>query len=157
MRHIVHSGPLTDRLDVDAFSVQVENVAAENGVLAHDRRRSHQFRHGVGLGFAIVVHQPHVRTRKRQGGAHALMKAAGAACVLFQANCVELGAAPRRLGCEQFARRLIGSIVDNHELTDRVSLCVNRLEASFKERWTVPRHDDCRYSYQERKSLIYEG
>ena len=47
--------------------------------------------------------------------------------------------------------------VDDHKLADWVSLCVNRLEASLKERWPVPCYDDCRYIYHERKSSIYKS
>ena len=70
---------------------------------------------------------------------------------------MEISAATRDLAGEELARRLIGSIVDDHKLADRVSLRVNRLETSFKKRWTVPCYDDCRYSNHERKSLIYKS
>ena len=70
---------------------------------------------------------------------------------------MELAAAACRFAGEKLARRLIRSIVEDHQLADRVSLRVNRLETSFKERWTVPRYDDCRYSNHERKSLIYKS
>jgi hypothetical protein len=85
------------------------------------------------------------------------MEAAGAASVFLQANWVEISAAARRLAGEEFPRRLIGSVVDDHKLADWVSLRVNRLETSFKKRWTVPRYDDCHYSNHERKSLIYKS
>jgi hypothetical protein len=82
------------------------------------------------------------------------MKTAGAASVLIQANDVEICAATGGLAGEELACRLIGSIVDDDKLADWVSLCVNRLETSFKKRWTVPRYDDCCYSNHERESLI---
>ena len=85
------------------------------------------------------------------------MKAAGAAGIFLQANEVEICAATRGLAGEELARRLIGSIVDDHKLADWVSLRVNRLKTSFKKRRTVPRDDDCRYSNHERKSLIYKS
>jgi hypothetical protein len=68
---------------------------------------------------------------------------------------VEIGAATRNFAGEKLARRLIGSIVEDHKLADWVSLRVNRLETSFKKRWAVPRYDDCRYTYHERMSLNY--
>ena len=70
---------------------------------------------------------------------------------------MEVGAATRGLAGEELARRLIGSIVEDHKLADWVSLSLNRLEASFKERWPVPRYDDCRYSNHERKTLTYKS
>jgi hypothetical protein len=70
---------------------------------------------------------------------------------------VEIDAATCRFAGEKLARRLIGSIVDDHKLADRVSLRVNRLETSFKERWPVPRYDDYSYSNHERKSSIYKS
>jgi hypothetical protein len=85
------------------------------------------------------------------------MKTAGPAGVLLQANEVEICAATGGLAGEELARRLIGSIVDDHKLSDWVSLRVNRLKTLFKKRWTVPRYDDCRYSNHERKSLIYKS
>ncbi len=157
LRHAVRSEPLTDRLDIDAFAIQIENVAAKNSVLADNCRRSHQLRHSLWLRFAIIVHQPHMRAGKGKSGPHSLVKAAGAASVFFQANWVEISAATRSLAGEEFPGRLIGSVVDDHKLADRVSLRVNRLETSFKKRWTVPRYDDCHYSNHERKSLIYKG
>src|ERR1700722_1053305 len=157
LRHVVHAGPLTDGLDVDAFSVEIENVAAKDRVLADNRRRSDQLRHGLWLRFAIVVHQPHMRAGQRQSGAHSLVKAAGAAGVFLQPNCVELRAAACRFASEKLARRLIRSIVEDHQLANRVRLRVNRLKTSFKKRWTVPCYDDCRHSDHERKSLIYES
>src|ERR1700733_14619355 len=89
LRHIVVSGSLTDGLDVDGFSVQIENVAAKNSVLADNRRRRHQLRHSRWLRFAIIVHQPHVRAGKGKSGPHSLMEAAGAASVFLQANWVK--------------------------------------------------------------------
>src|SRR5580704_516606 len=157
LRHIVVSGSLTDGLDVDAFSVQIENVAAKNSVLADNCRRRHQLRHSRWLRLAIIVHQPHVRAGKGKSGPHSLMEAPGAASVFLQANWVEIGAATLGLASKELARRLIGSIVDDHKLSDWVSLRVNRLETSFKKRWTVSRYDDCRYSNHERKSLIYKS
>jgi hypothetical protein len=85
------------------------------------------------------------------------MEAAGAACIFLQANEVEISAPARGLGGEELAGRFIGSIVEDDELADWVSLRVNRLEASFKERWTISCYDDSRYSNHERKSLIYKG
>ncbi len=85
LRHAVRSEPLADRLNIDALVIEVDNVATENGVLANNRRRGDQFRHGVRIRFAIIVHEPHVRARKRKAGAHSGVKAAGAAGVLFQA------------------------------------------------------------------------
>jgi hypothetical protein len=70
---------------------------------------------------------------------------------------VEISAATRGLAGQELARRLIGSIVDDHKLSDWVSLRVNRLKASFKKCWTVPCYDDCRYSNHERKPLIYKS
>jgi hypothetical protein len=61
------------------------------------------------------------------------------------------------LECEQVPRRLIRSIVDDHKLTSRVSLRIKRRKASFEERWTVPRYDDCGYSYHEGTPLTYES
>ena len=59
----------------------------------------------------------------------------------------------RRLDGQQLPRPLIGSIVDDHKLTSRVSLRINRGETSFEQRRTVPRYDDCGYSYHEGTSL----
>jgi hypothetical protein len=70
---------------------------------------------------------------------------------------VEISAATRCLAGEQLSRRLIGSIVDDYKLADWVGLRVNCSETSFKERRTVPRYDDCRYNYHERRSLIYKS
>ena len=116
LRQIIHSQPLTYRLDIDAFIIEVQDVSAENRVLADNRRRGDEFRNSLRIRFAIIVHQPHVRARKGQAGSHSGMKAAGAACILFQTNWVERIAAPRSLGREQLARRLVGSIVDDHKL-----------------------------------------
>jgi hypothetical protein len=69
---------------------------------------------------------------------------------------VKIGAPTCGLDGEQLARRLIGSIVDDHKLANWVSLRINRRETSFKERWAVPRYDDCRYSYHEHTSLVYQ-
>jgi hypothetical protein len=85
------------------------------------------------------------------------MEPAGAARIFLQANKVEISAAARRFAGENVLGGFIGSIVDDDKLADRVSLGVNRLKASFKERRTVSRYDDCRYSNQERKSLIYKS
>ena len=126
-------------------------------VLADNCRRRHQFGHRVRFGFAIIVHQPHVRAGKRQSGAHSLVESASAAGIFFQPNQVEIAAATRGFTGEKLAGWFIGSIVDDHKLADGVSLCVNRLEASFKKRWSVPRHDDCSHSNHERKPLIYKG
>jgi hypothetical protein len=73
-------------LDVHALAIEVDDVAAENGILADYRRRGDQFRHGLRIGFAIIVHQPHVGARQGEARAHSGVKAAGAAGVLFQAN-----------------------------------------------------------------------
>jgi hypothetical protein len=69
---------------------------------------------------------------------------------------VEISAAACNLAGEKHARRLIRSIVDDHQLADWVSLRVNRLETPFKQRWTVSRYDDSRYSNHERTSLNYK-
>ena len=153
---MVGSEPRTDRLNIYAFPVQVEDIAAKHRVLADDGRRRHQFRHGRRLGLAIIVHQPHVRAGKSETGAHSHMKAAGAASILFQSNCVKVSNTVRSLGREQLARRLIRSIVDHHELADWVSLRVNRSKTSFKERWAVSRYNDCRHTDHERRSLNYK-
>ena len=42
-------------------------------------------------------------------------------------------------------------------MTSRVSLRIERGKTSFEERWTVPRYDDCGYSYHEGASLTYEN
>ena len=54
--------------------------------------------------------------------------------------------ATRSLDCEQVARRLVGSIVDDHKLARRVSLQIKRVKTPFKKRRTIPRYDDCGYS-----------
>jgi hypothetical protein len=61
----------------------------------------------------------------------------------------------RSLKCEQVTRRLVGSIVDDHKLTRRVSLRIKRIKTPFKQRRTIPRYDDCGYSYHEGTSLTY--
>ena len=115
-----------------------------------------QFRHSLRIRFAIIVHQPHVSARKGEAGAHSSVKAAGAAGVLFQANWVKRAIAMRRLGGQQSPRPLIGSVVDDHKVARRESLRINRGETSFEQRRTVPRYDDCGYSYHEGASLTYE-
>ena len=84
--HAVRSEPLADRLDIDALAIEVDDVPTENGVLADNSRRGDQFRYGVRIRLAIIVHQPHVSTGKGQAGAHSGVKATGAAGVLFQSN-----------------------------------------------------------------------
>ena len=105
---------LADGLNINALAIEIEDVATQDGVLADNRPRSHQFRHGFWLGLAIVVHQPHVRAREGKAGLHSRMEAAGAARILFQSNQVEFGATTRRFAGKEFTRRLIRSIVDNH-------------------------------------------
>src|SRR5271170_4351715 len=97
LRRAVRSEPLTDRLDIDALAIEIEDVAAENRILADDRRRSHQLRHGLWIGLAIIVHQPHVRAGKGKSGTHSFVKPAGAAGIFLQANEVEISAATRGL------------------------------------------------------------
>jgi hypothetical protein len=70
---------------------------------------------------------------------------------------VKRAVATRRLDGEQIPRRLIRSIVDDHKLAGRVSLRINRGKTSFEQRWTVPRYDDCSYSYHEGTSLTHES
>jgi hypothetical protein len=72
-------------LDIYALVIEIDDVPTENSVLANDSRRGDQFRYGVRIGFAIIVHEPDVAARERKAGAHSGVKAAGAAGVLFQA------------------------------------------------------------------------
>jgi hypothetical protein len=97
-----------------------------------------------------------MRAWKGQSGAHSGVEAPRAASIIFQANYVEVSATPRDFAGEEFPCRLIGSIVDDDNLRDWVSLRINGGETPFKKRWTVPRYDDCHYSNHERTSLNYK-
>jgi hypothetical protein len=136
-------------LNINALAVKVEDISPQDCVFPDNFRRRDQFRQGFPVRFAIIVHQPHVRTGKRQSGPHSGVKPTGSAGVFFQLDQMKGRITTGNLRGEQLTRRLLGSIVDDHKVIGRISLRVDRGKTSLEQRRTVPCDDDCGDSYHK--------
>jgi hypothetical protein len=134
---------LSHRLNVHAFAIQIEDIAAEDRIVAHNGRRGDELGQSLSVRLAIVVHEPKMGAGQRQRGPHADVKAACAAGVLLRANhakgCISTGF----FRGEQIASRLIRSIVDDQKVFGGKSLGVDRGETPLEQLGAVPRYDDC--------------